>query len=836
MPAPTDKSGLSTDKERPCFHCGLAVPKGLDIRVHIDGEDRPMCCYGCQAVAQSIVDSGMQDFYRYRTDKPARAEQIVPEFLSRLHAYDNPAVQKQFVDSSEAAEGDIREVALILEGIVCAACIWLNEKTLQAMPGIIDVNINYSTHRARVRWDNDRLQLSDILEAISRIGYMAHPYDRERQQHIIEKERKQQLRRLAISGILGMQIMILAVAMYTGEWWGMQEGFMQSFRWLSLALCIPLLLFSSNVFFSSAWRDLSNRRVGMDVPIALGMGIAFSASVYHTITGVGAVYYDSVSMFTFFLLVARYFEMLARKRSAESTEELLRLTPAIATRVDRAEQQQQDIIPVAEINAGDWILIKPGENIAADGIIVDGTSSINESLLTGESLPITKTIGDQVIGGSTNTESPIIIEVQHTGDQTVLASIHRLLDEAQQAKPDIAQLADRIASRFVIAILIIASAVAAYWLYAGDANWLQYTVATLVVTCPCALSLATPTALTAASGQLAHLGLLPVRNHVLETLAKVKAFVFDKTGTLTQGKLSLVQIETLASLSQQQCLQIAVAMEAQSEHPVARSLLDYAEAHDLNTEKLQATSVENQPGKGISANIDGHRWYIGNPGFIGENCSQTLSTSALEQIHSQNKTAVVLADETSLMAVFYFDDRIREEAAGLIAGLHKLGIDTYLYSGDHDGISQRSAAAVGISHVRAELKPEDKLHYVQQLQQQGKVVAMVGDGINDAPVLAAADISIAMGSGSELAAATADMVLISNHIAHLHDGVELAKKTCRIIKQNLGWAIGYNIIAIPAAAAGYIQPWLAAIGMSLSSLIVVLNALRLSKQSHSKHG
>ncbi len=807
-----------------CFHCGLPVPTGLDITVEIDGQPREMCCYGCQAVAQSIVDSGMADFYKYRTDKPARAEQIVPEFLSQLHAYDNPAVQKQFVSE----QGDIREVALILEGIVCAACIWLNEKTLQAMPGVVDVSINYSTHRASVKWDNNQLQLSDILEAISRIGYLAHPYDRERQQFIIEKERKTQLKRLAVAGVLGMQIMILAVAMYSGEWWGMDDGFLQSFRWLSLALCLPLLLFSSNVFFTSAWRDLKHKRVGMDVPIALGITIAFSASVYHTFIGYGDVYYDSVAMFTFFLLVARYFEMLARKRSAESTESLLHLTPAVTTRLDKQSEQQQ-VVPAAELRVGDWILVKPGENIAADGVVIRGASGVNEALVTGESLPQTRQPGDRVIGGSTNVESPLVIEVQHTGDDTVLASIHRLLDEAQRSRPRIATLADRIASRFVLAILLMASAVAGYWYWQGSEYWLQYTVATLVVTCPCALSLATPTALTAASGQLAKLGLLPVRDHVLETLAKATTFVFDKTGTLTQGVLTLVQTQPLGDVSETRCLQIAAALEAESEHPVARSLLEHVRQAGLDIPP--ASDINNQPGNGIRGVIDGEHWFIGTSEFIARHCQQPLDAALPQQLDANGKTAVLLANDKQLAAVFYFDDVLRPESRQLIQQLHQHHIKTVLLSGDRNGVSQRIGETLGIQTVRAELKPEDKLAYVRQLQQQGETVVMVGDGVNDAPVLAAADVSIAMGGGSDIAAATADMVLISNHVAHLYNGLQLARKTFAIIKQNLGWAIGYNLIAVPAAAAGYVQPWLAAIGMSLSSLIVVLNALRLGRST-----
>ncbi len=782
-----------------------------------------MCCYGCQAVAQSIVNSGMTDFYRYRTDKPSKPEEIVPEFLSQLQAYDNPLVQKQFINE----DGDIREVSLILEGIVCAACVWLNEQTLQALHGVIDININYATHRARIKWNNSELQLSEILEAISRIGYMAHPYDPERHQYIIEKERKSHLKRLGISGILGMQIMILAVAMYTGEWWGIDPGFLQMFRWISLALCTPLLFFSSSLFFNNAWRDLKNKQIGMDVPVALGMAIAFSASVYHTIINQGAVYYDSVSMFTFFLLIARYFEMAARKRSAEHTESLLNLTPAVATKIDK--NNNHSIVPVAELRVGDNILVKPGENIAADGIVERGTSGVNESLVTGESYPATKSPGDKVIAGSTNTESPLIIEVKQTGDDTVLASIHRLLDETQRNKPPLAKLADRIAARFVLAILVVAGLVAIYWYLNGSTRWLEYTVATLVVTCPCALSLATPTALTAASGQLAKLGLLPVRNHVLETLAKASTFVFDKTGTLTHGRLSLTKTQALSSLPEKQCVQIAAAIEAQSEHPVARSLVEYVSANIKGDNSFKPLSVTNTPGEGITAKINDELWYIGNRKFISKHCGQAISERLNTEIQQQEKTAVILANKDTLTAVFYFDDLLRSDASNLISQLHHTNVDTYLYSGDQTGISQRIADNAGIEHVRAELKPADKLHYVQQLKAKGKTVVMVGDGINDAPVLAAADVSIAMGSGSELAVATADMILISNHISHLYNGLILARKTLSIIKQNLSWAIGYNIIAIPAAAMGYVQPWLAAIGMSVSSLVVVLNALRLSR-------
>jgi len=559
--------------------------------------------------------------------------------------------------------------------------------------------------------------------------------------------------------------------------------------------------------------------------VALGMGIAFAASVLHTITDQGAVYYDSVAMFTFFLLGARYFEMNARKRTAETTEALLNLQPAIATRLESINGvEQQHNVPVAELAVGDRILARPGENIATDGVILEGRSGVNESLVTGESLPVTRGPGDKVIGGSTNSENPLIIRVEKIGTDTVLASIHRLLEDAQNHKPMIAQLADRIAVRFVAVILLIAGCVALYWWQAGNTAWLQITIATLVVTCPCALSLATPTAITAASGRFAGIGLLPSSRHALETLAHVTHFVFDKTGTLTEGKLRLVKTIALGGKPEQEYLQIAAALEAGSEHPVAKTIVE-----STGERTLQASDLNNIPGSGISGVIDGTRWNLGNLQFIEDLCRISVDRQKIQQHEIDSLTLVALASENKLHALFALDDNVRAEAASLVAQLRAAGKHLSLLSGDQPLIAERIAKQLGIDDVRGNLKPDDKLTAVRELQQHGAIVAMTGDGINDAPVLAGANVSIAMGSGTQLAAASADMILLSNNIAHLAAGYHIARRTLSIIRQNLGWAIGYNLVAVPAAALGYVEPWLAAIGMSASSLIVVLNALRLTR-------
>ncbi len=822
-----------------CFHCGLPVADNLNIFVEYHGENKPMCCYGCQAVAQAIIDSGMDDFYKYRTSTAEKPEEIVPEFLQQLKAYDTDSVQKKFVN--ETSEKDILEVSLILEGITCAACVWLNEKHLNSLEGVLSANINYSNHRARVRWDNSKIQLSDILESISRIGYLAHPYDPEQHQRILEKERKQQIKRLGLSGVLGMQIMIFAVAMYTGDWWGIDETFKQSFRWLSLALTIPLLLYASSVFFKSAYRDIINKRVGMDVPISLGIAIAFSASFISTVKGTGEVYFDSVAMFTFFLLSARYFEIGTRKQTSEATEALLNLKPAIATRLKNyadkksSTMARQENIAVSELNTGDYLLVRPGEVIPADGIIIDGISGINESLITGESLPVTKKKKDPVIGGSTNTENPLIIQVSKLGEDSVLSSIQRLIDEAQHTKPAIAKLADKIASWFVSLLLTIAAIVAYYWYTVDATQWLEITIATLVVSCPCALSLATPTAITAASGQLAKIGLLPKRAHALETLAHATDFVFDKTGTLTEGKIKLEKIILNTHINQQEnstlknkldenhILTIAASLEANSEHPIAKAILAASEQTLLTVENLLHTT-----GEGIQGTINEIEWFIGNKEFIQKHCSSMFDTSPVDS-STDNASKIYLATKEQCVAIFILSDSIRQEAKPLIEQLHLQHKQTHLMSGDRLESASSISNQLGIQNCQANLKPEDKLKNVNALQQQGAIVVMTGDGVNDAPVLAGADLSIAMGKGTQLAAATADMILISNHIEHIYHGYMIAVKTLRIIKQNLSWALLYNVIAIPAAAMGYVEPWVAAIGMSASSLVVVLNALRLNK-------
>jgi len=795
-----------------CYHCGLPVPEDSDYRVEIQGALREMCCHGCQAVAQAIVDGGLTSFYDHRETQSRKAEDLVPEELRRFELYDQPARQQSFVHTDDANH---KSASLILEGITCAACIWLNERHVNALPGVSDFSVNYSTHRARVSWDDSQLHLSDILKAITAIGYVAHPFDPGRQEAVQKKEKSAALRRLAVAGLGAMQVMMLAIAMYAGDYSGMESGMRTFMRWVSLILTLPVVLYSAAGFFITAWRDLRRRHLSMEVPVSLAIGGAFGASVWSTVYGGAEVYYDSVCMFAFFLLTSRYLEMGARHRAGEAAEALVKLLPATASRLEDAGEQ---VVAVSELAPGDRVMVRPGETIPADGRVSEGRSSVDESLLTGESLPRPRESGDELVGGSVNVESPLVMIVEKVGEETLVSAIVRLLDRAQTEKPRMAQLADHVAGWFVGVLLIVATLVAVYWAIQAPGQAFAITLSVLVVTCPCALSLATPTAVTAASGALTRMGLLTTRGHALEILAQVSHVLFDKTGTLTRGILQLSNVQLLApgQVDRDRALAISAALESGSEHPVAKALSAHVE-NLLRVEDLTAL-----PGQGMQGEIEGRRYRIGNPAYVAD-----LSAVPVPETGASDATQVLLGDEGGLLARFELRDELRADAVAAIRNLRECGLEVEILSGDAQGAVQRVAGQLGVDRARSGMRPDDKLARVRELQAEGHRVAMIGDGVNDAPVLAGADVSIAMGQGAQLAHASADMVVLSERLCVLAEGVRKARATRTVIKQNLAWAILYNIAAVPMAAAGLVAPWMAAIGMSFSSLVVVFNALRL---------
>jgi Cu2+-exporting ATPase len=678
-----------------------------------------------------------------------------------------------------------------------------------------------------VRWDARLAKLSDIMVAVTALGYGAQPYDSARSDDLLRRERRILLWRLFVSGFGMMQVMMYALPVYISGG-DMTSGIEQLMRIASLVLTIPVAAWAAVPFYSGAWRELKARRVGMDVPVALGIIAAFSASVLATVRGEGAVYFDSVAMFVFLLLGARYLELSARARATQSQERLARLTPAVAERLDRfPDPLHHNEVPVAMLQPGDHVLVRPGAAIPADGQVVDGASSVDESLLTGESRAIVKRTGDSLTGGAVNLDGPLTMRVEHVGPDTVLAGIVRLMDRAQSEKPQIARTADRAARWFVTALLVFAVAVAAVWYVIDPSRVLWITVAVLVVTCPCALSLATPAALTAATGTLHRSGILVTRCHALETLAKATHFVFDKTGTLTEGRMALVGVMPLADEARTRCLALAAGLEMQSEHPVARAI-ENALAPEAVV-RCTASDIRNMAGEGVEGVISGRRLRIGTPAFVAALHGRALP-DALNLVSSQ-VSVVALGDERGWIALFTLDDPLRGHAQRLVRELIASGKSVCLLSGDGIARVENLARELGIEIVYGDAPPQRKLEVVREMQKRGAIVAMVGDGINDAPVLAQAQVSIALGSGTRLAQNSADMVLMSQNLDALLEAMRTAQNTLRVIRQNLAWATVYNTVALPLAALGYVTPLVAAVGMSLSSLLVVFNASRLLRPS-----
>lgn len=803
-----------------CYHCGLPIPDATELPVVVDGVAHRMCCPGCQAVAQAIVDNGLADYYRNRDALPDSPREALPDVLGDLRLYDHEEFQKSFVQTLGEHE---REASLILEGITCAACIWLNEQHLSRLPGVTGVDINYATRRARVRWDERRVRLSDVLAAVAAIGYRAHPYDAARNEALAKKEQRDALWRVFVAGFGMMQVMMYAIPVYMAADGDMTADVELLMRWASLILTLPVVLYSSAPFFRNAWRDLRFFRVGMDVPVALGVGAAFVASVWATITASGEVYFDSVTMFVFFLLGGRYFEMRARQRAVGVTEALAKLMPAMALRVgEYPTNRETEQVVVADLRPGDVVLVKPGASIPADGVIVEGGSSVNESLLTGESRPVAKAPGDRLTGGAVNNESPLLMRVEQIGEQTRLSAIVRLMERASSEKPRIVEMADRIATRFVAALLVVAGLVAVVWWMIDPGKALWITVSVLVVTCPCALSLATPVALTVASGALAKAGLLVTRGHGVETLARADHFVFDKTGTLTTGRMRLLETVVLGSYPAPQCLSLAAALEHSSEHPLAQAIRLAA------PETGAATAPQSVPGSGVIGEVDGRLLRLGRPEWVAEPHGVPMPPAG-DGWEAHAETVIALGDSDGWLALFRIGDELRPEAVDLIAELKAAGCAVSLLTGDSEAVAMHVARLVGIENVKAAMSPQDKHAYVRSLQSAGEVVAMVGDGVNDAPVLAQAQVSIAMGGGAALARAQADFVLLSENLDHLRVGMRIGRRALRVIRQNLVWSFAYNFIALPLAMFGFITPWMAGIGMSGSSLLVVFNSLRLQR-------
>ncbi|WP_160153085.1 heavy metal translocating P-type ATPase [Microbulbifer sp. ALW1] len=814
-----------------CYHCGLPVAEGSHYSVLIDGRERPMCCPGCEAVAGAIVAGGLDNFYRYREQNSERPDTTAQQDSSpsgNWSAYDLPEVQGEFVrdfdalPSSHSADSPLRIASLLVGGITCAACVWLIEKHLLALPGVERVSVNASTHRAQVVFNPALIAVSQLFAALASIGYRPAPATAANGERLILQERRAAMRRLGVAGLGTMQVMMFAIALYFGASKGIDSQFEQFFRWVSLIVATPVVCYAAQPFFAAAWRALRSGQLVMDVPVSLAIGLAYGASVYATVFETGEVYFESVSMFTFFLLLGRSVEMRARHRAGLASGGLAQLLPLAALRL-HAGSGAVDSVPVTALVAGDRILLRPGDTVPADGMVVEGASGVDESILTGESALQQKSAGSQVFAGSVNGDSSLTVRITAAGKSTRLSAIEKLVERAQLDKPTQVALADRIAGRFIAAVLCIAVAAFVFWWQQAPDRAFWIALSVLVVTCPCALSLATPAALAAATLRLQQLGLLVARGHVLETLPQLTRVIFDKTGTLTEGEPRLRSIQLLRpGWTEEDVRDIAAGLEAKNNHPLARAFRSWRG-------NRVAQELRSVTGCGVAGVFNQIPYRLGRADFVLEECAADPQGAVLPETPKGEGQWLLLGDSAGAIAWLGLGDEMRPSAPASVAQLQAGGLATELLSGDQSAEVPRLATLTGIDHYRAGASPEEKLSHLQQLQGRGERLLMVGDGINDVPVLSGADVSVAMMSAADLAQSRADAILLQGDLRALPRAFALARKCRTIIRQNLTWAIAYNALALPLAFLGLVPPWAAAIGMSLSSLIVVVNALRLSR-------
>ncbi|WP_223670857.1 heavy metal translocating P-type ATPase [Kangiella shandongensis] len=795
-----------------CYHCGLPIPDDYIKSLRVLGEERFFCCEGCYAVADMIVSSELDDYYKFRTETADRPDNV-KQLESELAAYDQQQVQEDYLlDITSETE---KSVLLFSEQIRCSACAWLIERRLNKLSGVSSLQVNVTSQIIHLKWNPETIALSRILKELHSLGYSATPYKPE--ETVIQQKVAQKgwLKRLGMAGLGMMQVMMFAVALYLGAFNGMAQEYQGLIRWVSFLIATPVLFYSGYPFYSSGLASLRNKQLNMDVPITLALFIAYGTSIWALFSAGGEVYFDSVTMFVFFLLIGRYIEFRVRQQISE------RIYKGSARKPNYAEQYDAktgDTTPIAvkAIQDGDLLLVRAGKSVTVDGELVSEQAELNVSMLNGEFLPSKVRHGQSVLAGSVNNHQPFVMRARISEQGSYWQKLLRLQEAALLDKPKIGLLADKVARYFVATILLIATGVAFYWLNAGSEDALGITLSVLVVSCPCALSLATPIAMTCGTLAYNQRNILIKGQSFLQASSEITDIVFDKTGTLTQGVLSVDDIETFGSFKKEKALQIIAALEAQSEHPIGQAFKSF------ETSQCLATNVHFFPFKGVTGEVEQTIYTFGNA-----DCIQGVEESYIEK--RSDLDALWLLQEQRPVAKVTLNDTLRESAFDVCAKLKVQGYRLHLLSGDPSSQVGEVSRQLQLDQWKNNAQPEDKFEYVKTLQAQGSKVLMVGDGVNDAPVMSVANASMAMADAADITRVSADCYLLSDKLADIDFALAKSKHTQRIIKQNLLWALLYNATMIPVAAMGYIPPYLAALGMSFSSVVVVINSLRLKK-------
>ena len=799
-----------TEKHDRCHHCGLPIPDGLDIRDTFGDSDVLFCCNGCHGAFLIISGAGLDTFYQKRI----WLESGTPEGVYESE-FNDTSLQPYIVP----LPGGFSEISLLVDGIRCATCVWLLEKVLKEKDGIADVRVNYGSHRARIVFEPSTISPETLFNSISRLGYLPRPFSRNAIHEAAAREQKSLLIRFGTAAFLSMQLMGYSLALYAGYFQGIDPGIRQMIQYFAAAVTTPVVFYSGWPFLTGAVRSLVNRAPNMDLLIALGVGTAYLYSLFAMFAG-GEVYFDTAAMIITLILLGRLLENAARNRSMSGIDKLLQLAPDTARQTDGENSwsvQSVSLVP------GDRIIVLPGERVPVDAVVETGESEFDESSITGVAQPVCRSAGAPVTSGSLNLTNSITLEVTHIKAESFISRMNRLVEEAQNRKAPVQTLADRIATVFVPIVIIIAIGTGIAWTLvdAAPVDAILNAVAVLIVACPCALGLATPTAVLVATGQAAAAGVMFRGGDILEMTSRIDLIAFDKTGTLTRGTPTVEGVTPGENIPLDTLLGHAADAAAGSNHPLAAAIANYAAVRGIAPE--QGSDVETVPGRGLRFRKSSQQVLLGSRLFLEEN-----GITLPEQVET-TATEVHLSFNGGYQGHFRFRDPLRPESSSTVSLLKQTGYETVLLTGDRTGPTRDVMDKLHIDSCHAEMKPDDKAGFIRNAQASGRTVLMVGDGINDAPALSQADVGCAMAGGTDIALETSDIVLTRPDLQRLFSAIRLSGKALSTIRQNLFWAFSYNFIAIPLAASGLLAPIWAAAAMATSSILVIGNSLRLGR-------